>query len=148
MLVCFIFVILEVRNADIIISEFQGIFKSFVLLSKRLGSSLWSGEGPEYPGGVFDAIVYNHYYSMRLQALGQSDAGSFYLSWFQEYLATLRSSPDYGAILNKVINFFCESTQTESFEQVRPTVMKIALNVSSLQILYTEFLIKLSSPRF
>ena len=118
------------RKADVVAVEFQSIFKSFVLLSKRLGANVWSGEGPEYPGGIFDAIVHNHYYCTKLQALGQSDLGSFYLSWFQEYLATLRSSPDYGAILNKVINFFCEDTQTELFAQVRPTVMKIALNVS------------------
>ncbi|KAF8158282.1 SEN1 N terminal-domain-containing protein [Crassisporium funariophilum] len=109
--------------------HFAQVLKCFILVIKRLGKDIWSGEGPEYPQVVFDAIKDNAAFTELIQSTDPSNSGTWYLAWFQEFLSTIRDHSIYGVILAKVIDFLCEETQHERFRDVRPFMMRTATNI-------------------
>lgn len=97
---------------------------------KRLGKELWNGEGPEYPQVVFDAIKDNPSFLELLQSNDPSLHGIWYLSWFQEFLLSIRGHQVYKDVLAKLIDFLCEEAQHERFRNTQPAVLKTAISVS------------------
>jgi senataxin len=111
-------------------SEFIDILQCLLLLLKRMGEKFWTGEGPEFPQVVFDSVKDNYSFSQLLQNIGSSTERPWYLSWFREYLHTIRDLPVYGEVLVKIADFLCEETQHERFQDARPAIMASAFSVS------------------
>jgi hypothetical protein len=111
-------------------SEFAHILKSLLFLLKRLRDDLWKGEGPEFAQVVFDAIKDNPSYIKLIEEVDPSDEKPWFLSWFGEYLWSLKDSGVFGDVLAKVVDLLCEELQHERFKEVRPTVMFAAIRVS------------------
>lgn len=97
-----------------------------------MGSTFWQGEGPEYPQIVFDAVKDNLSYAELLHNVESSRDRPWFLSWFSEYLYTIRDLPVYGEVLAKMVDFMCEELQHERFQETRPFVMIAATRVSPL----------------
>jgi senataxin len=110
-----------------------------MFLLKRLNNGIWHGEGPEYPQVVFDAVKDNPSYSQLLQTVDPGGDRPWFLSWFSEYLQTLRDMPVYGDVLAKMIDFMCEELQHERFQEARPTIMIAATRVGNIPHLADEF---------
>jgi senataxin len=116
-----------------------------------MGNTFWQGEGPEYPRIVFDAIKDNLSYAELLQTVESTRDRPWFLSWFSEYLYTIRDLPIYGEVLAKMVDFMCEELQHERFQEVRPFVMVAATRVSpvlcwSCAHLFNAFLAIVPSP--
>ncbi|KAG6334081.1 hypothetical protein ID866_5013 [Astraeus odoratus] len=111
--------------------QFGDALRCLLFLLKRLGSRSWSGEGPEYPQVVFDAIKDNPSFTKFVKGIDASDERPWFLSWFGEYLMSLKDSPAYGDVLAKMIGLLCEELQHERFGGVRPTVMLAAVRLLS-----------------
>ena len=112
--------------------DFVDIVRCLLLLVKRLNSSMWQGEGPEFPQVVFDAVKDNPSYSQLLQTVDSGGDRPWLISWFPEYLQTLHDLPVYGDVLAKMVDFMCEELQHERFQEARPTIMIAATRVSSI----------------
>jgi senataxin len=97
-----------------------------------LNNNIWNGEGPEYPQVVFDAVKDNPSYSQLLQKIDPAADRPWFISWFPEYLQTLRGLPVYGDVLAKMVDFMCEELQHERFQEVRPSIMIAAIRVSNI----------------
>ncbi|TFY66727.1 hypothetical protein EVG20_g4365 [Dentipellis fragilis] len=109
--------------------QWMDILRSFCYLLKRLGSDLWKGDSQDYPQVVFDSIKDNPSYSERIQSLGPRDEKPWFLLWFLEYLRSIWSSPVFGDIMAKMVDFLCEELQHERFQATCPTVMVAAANL-------------------
>ncbi|KAF8843323.1 hypothetical protein BDN67DRAFT_945625 [Paxillus ammoniavirescens] len=112
-------------------AQFAHILKSLLFLLKRLRDDLWKGEGPEFPQVVFDAIKDNPSYIKLIEEVDPSDEKPWFLSWFGEYLWSLKDSGVFGDVLAKVVDLLCEELQHERFKEVRPTVMFAAIRLLS-----------------
>ncbi|KIK99636.1 hypothetical protein PAXRUDRAFT_822556 [Paxillus rubicundulus Ve08.2h10] len=112
-------------------AQFAHILTSLLFLLKRLSADLWKGEGPEFPQVVFDAIKDNPSYIKLVEEVGPSDEKPWFLSWFGEYLWSLKDSGVFGDVLAKVVDLLCEELQHERFKEVRPTVMFAAIRLLS-----------------
>jgi senataxin len=106
------------------------VLQCLLLLLKRLSEKFWVGEGPEFPQVVFDSVKDNPSFSELLQNPGSSTERPWFLSWFREYLHTIRDLPVYGEVLVKIVDFLCEETQHERFRDARPSIMASAIYVS------------------
>lgn len=106
------------------------ILQCLLLLLKHMDENFWAGEGPEFPQVVFDSVKDNPSFSRLLQNIGSSVERPWFLSWFREYLHTIRDLPAYGEVLVKMVDFLCEETQHERFQDARPSIMASALYVS------------------
>jgi senataxin len=95
-----------------------------------MDKAFWVGEGPEFPKVVFDSVKDNPSFSQLLQSISSSIERPWFLSWFREYLHTIRDLPVYGEVLVKIADFLCEETQHERFQDARPSIMASALHVS------------------
>jgi senataxin len=95
-----------------------------------MDKAFWVGEGPEFPKVVFDSVKDNPSFSQLLQSISSSIERPWFLSWFREYLHTIRDLPVYGDVLVKIADFLCEETQHERFQDARPSIMASALHVS------------------
>lgn len=95
-----------------------------------MDKKFWVGEGPEFPQVVFDSVKDNPSFSQLLQNIDSSTERPWFLSWFREYLHTIRDLPVYGEVLVKIADFLCEETQHERFRDARPSIMTSALHVS------------------
>jgi len=113
-------------------TDFVDILRCLLFLLKRLNDGIWHGEGPEYPQVVFDAVKDNPSYSQLLQSVDPGGDRPWFLSWFSEYLQTLRDLPVYGDVLAKMVDFMCEELQHERFQEARPTIMIAATRVSNI----------------
>ncbi|KIJ64432.1 hypothetical protein HYDPIDRAFT_187805 [Hydnomerulius pinastri MD-312] len=111
--------------------QFAHILKSLLFLLKRLQAELWKGEGPEFPQVVFDAIKDSPSYVKLVEDVNPSDEKPWFLSWFGEYLWSLKDSNVFGDVLAKVVDLLCEELQHERFKDVRPTVMFAAIRLLS-----------------
>jgi senataxin len=58
------------------------------------------------------------------------DEKPWFLSWFGEYLLSLKDSGVFGDALAKIIDLLCEELQHERFKDARPVVMSAAIRVS------------------
>ncbi|KAI6114047.1 SEN1 N terminal-domain-containing protein [Pisolithus sp. B1] len=90
--------------------KFMDVLRCLLFLLKRLGSQLWSGEGPEYPQVLVEGIE-------------PSEEKPWFLTWFGEYLTSLKDTHVFGDVLAKVTDLLCEELQHERFREGRPTVM-------------------------
>jgi senataxin len=108
------------------------VLRSLHLLLKRMGSTFWTGEGPEYPQIVFDAIKDNPSFSQLLQGINNSGERPWFITWFAEYLHTIRDLDAYGEVFAKIIDFLCEEVQHERFQDARPVIMDSVLRVGLL----------------
>ncbi|KAF9242609.1 SEN1 N terminal-domain-containing protein [Melanogaster broomeanus] len=111
--------------------HFAHILKSLLFLLKRLHRDLWKAEGPEFPQVVFDAIKDNPSYIKLIEEVDPSEGKPWFLSWFGEYLWSLKDSGVFGDVLAKVVDLLCEELQHERFKEVRPTVMFAAIRLLS-----------------
>lgn len=102
-----------------------------LFLLKRLNVGLWKGEAPEFPQVVFDAIKDNPSYIKLIEEIVPLDEKPWFLSWFGEYLSSLKDSSVFGDVLAKIVDLLCEELQHERFKEVRPVVMFAAIRVSS-----------------
>ncbi|KAI6122505.1 SEN1 N terminal-domain-containing protein [Pisolithus croceorrhizus] len=93
--------------------QFMDVLRCLLFLLKRLGSQLWSGEGPEYPHVVFDAIKDNPSFTKLVEGIEPSKEKPWFLTWFGEYLTSLKDTHVFGDVLAK----------HERFREGRPTVM-------------------------
>ncbi|EGN98396.1 hypothetical protein SERLA73DRAFT_109860 [Serpula lacrymans var. lacrymans S7.3] len=109
--------------------HFPEILRCLLFLLKRLGNGLWQGEGPEFPQVVFDAIKDNPSYCSLVQTVDVTTEKPWYLSWFTEYLNSLRELPIFGDVLAKMVDFLCEELQHERFEDARPMAMLAAVRL-------------------
>ncbi|PFH53903.1 hypothetical protein AMATHDRAFT_705 [Amanita thiersii Skay4041] len=109
--------------------QFAGVLRSFLLLLKRLGDQFWSDESSEYPQVVFDAVKDNPSFTMLLAAVDISKEKSWYLTWFSEFLHTLRALPVFDEVLAKLVGFLCEEMQHERFKEARPFIMNSAMRL-------------------
>ncbi|KAI6128800.1 SEN1 N terminal-domain-containing protein [Pisolithus thermaeus] len=103
--------------------QFMDVLRCLLFLLKRLGSQLWSGEGPEYPHVVFDAIKDNPSFTKLVEGIEPSKEKPWFLTWFGEYLTSLKDTHVFGDVLAKVTDLLCEELQHERFREGRPTVM-------------------------
>ncbi|KAJ3747263.1 AAA domain-containing protein [Lentinula detonsa] len=107
--------------------EFKIILRCFNLILKRLGKSLWHGEGPEYPQIVFDAFKDN---PSLITLLHEKDLSSernpWFFNWLPEFLLTIRDQPVYTEVVAKITDFMCEELQHERFSTARPVVVACA----------------------
>jgi hypothetical protein len=99
-----------------------------------MDKAFWVEEGPEFPKVVFDSIKDNPSFSQLLQNTSYSIDRPWHLSWFREYLHTIRDLPGYGEVLVKIADFLCEETQHERFQDARPSIMASALQVSLIVV--------------
>ncbi|KAF9220939.1 hypothetical protein BS17DRAFT_786249 [Gyrodon lividus] len=111
--------------------QFLHILKSLLFLLRRLHADLWKGEGPEFPQVVFDAIKDNPSYINLVEGIDPSDEKPWFLSWFGQYLWSLKDSGVFGDVLAKVVDLLCEELQHERFKESRPTVMFAAIRLLS-----------------
>lgn len=111
-------------------SEFAYILQCMLFLLKRLGAGLWNGEAPEFPQVVFDAIKDNSSYIKLIEEVVPKDEKPWFLSWFGEYLSSLKDFGVFGEVLAKIVDLLCEELQHERFKEVRPVVMFAAIRVS------------------
>lgn len=112
------------------LSEFAHILMCMLSLLKRLNAGLWNGEAPEFPQVVFDAIKDNPSYTKLIEEVVPLDEKPWFLSWFGEYLSSLKDFGVFGDVLAKIIDLLCEELQHERFKEVRPVVMFAAIRVS------------------
>ncbi|KAI6044781.1 SEN1 N terminal-domain-containing protein [Pisolithus marmoratus] len=103
--------------------QFMDVLRCLLFLLKRLGSQLWKGEGPEYPQVVFDAIKDNPSFTKLVEGIEPSEERPWFLTWFGEYLTSLKDTPVFGDVLAKVTDLLCEELQHERFREGRSTVM-------------------------
>lgn len=121
----------KTRLIDFLPLEFAHILKCMLFLLKRLNVGLWKGEAPEFPQVVFDAIKDNPSYIKLIEEIVPLDEKPWFLSWFGEYLSSLKDSSVFGDVLAKIVDLLCEELQHERFKEVRPVVMFAAIRVSS-----------------
>ncbi|KAF9267418.1 hypothetical protein L218DRAFT_984944 [Marasmius fiardii PR-910] len=102
--------------------EFEHILRCFILILKRTGSRLWSGEDPEYPQVVFDALKDNSSFIGLLQAesLANPDRPPSAISWSIEFLDTIRDRPVYPEVFAQLAEFMCGELQHDRFGDSRP----------------------------
>ena len=91
---------------------------------------MWSGENPEYPQILFDAMKDNPSFTKLVGNVELSDEKPWFLSWFGEYLMSLRDSTVFGTVLAKVVDLLCEELQHERFGEARVKIMLAAVRVS------------------
>ncbi|KAI5986161.1 SEN1 N terminal-domain-containing protein [Pisolithus albus] len=103
--------------------QFVDVLRCLLFLLKRLGSRLWNGEGPEYPQVVFDAIKDNPSFTKLVEGIEPSQEKPWFLTWFAEYLVSLKNTHVFGDVLAKVTDLLCEELQHERFREGRPTIM-------------------------
>lgn len=127
---CVRFSRMHLRLRYLLVSDFAHILKCMLFLLKRLSASLWNGEAPEFPQVVFDAIKDNPSYIKLIEEVAPLDEKPWFLSWFGEYLLSLKDSNVFGDVLARIIDFLCEELQHERFKEVRPVVMFAAIRVS------------------
>lgn len=106
------------------------ILRCLLFIIKRLGRGLWQGEGPEFPQIVFDAVKDNPSYSQLIQEIDPVGEKPWFLSWFSEYLQSVRELQVYGDVLAKMVDFMCEELQHERFKEARPIIMIAVTRVS------------------
>jgi len=106
------------------------VLRCLLFLVKRLGSESWSGESPEYPRIVFDAVKDNPSFTKLVEGADLTDERPWFLSWFGEYLMSLRDSAVFGNVLAKMVDLLCEELQHERFGETRTKVMLAAIRVS------------------
>ncbi|KAG6376985.1 putative senataxin [Boletus reticuloceps] len=113
--------------------QFAHILKCMLFLLKRLTADLWNGEAPEFPQVVFDAIKDNPSYIKLVEEVQvvHLDEKPWFLSWFGEYLLSLKDSGVFGDVLAKTVDLLCEELQHERFKEVRPVVMFAAIRLLS-----------------
>ncbi|KAL4081054.1 SEN1 N terminal-domain-containing protein [Scleroderma citrinum] len=114
--------------------QFIDVLRCLLFLLKRLGSQLWKGESPEYPQVVFDAIKDNPSFTKLVEGIDPSDEKPWFISWFGEYLMTLRDSAVFGNVLAKVVDLLCEELQHERFGEARTKVMLAVIRLISFLI--------------
>lgn len=107
--------------------QFEEVLRSLLLVLKRMESTFWTGEGPEYPQIVFDAIKDNPSFSHLLQRIDNSGERPWFIAWFAEYLHTIRDLDTYGEVFAKIVDFLCEEVQHERFQDARPVIMDSVL---------------------
>ncbi|KAF5385735.1 hypothetical protein D9757_005459 [Collybiopsis confluens] len=108
-------------------SEFETVLRCFHLVLKRLGSSIWLGESPEYPQVVFDAFKDNR----RLESLLSdkdllAERNPWFFNWLSEFLLSIRELPAYSEVVAKIADFMFEELQHERFATARPIIMACA----------------------
>ncbi|KAF9077696.1 SEN1 N terminal-domain-containing protein [Rhodocollybia butyracea] len=107
--------------------EFKTIVQCFSLILKRLGKSLWNGEGPEYPQVAFDAFKDNQVLNTLLSEKELSaERNPWFFNWIPEFLLTIRDQQVYPEVVAKITDFMCEELQHERFGNARPIVMACA----------------------
>ncbi|KAF8443044.1 SEN1 N terminal-domain-containing protein [Boletus edulis BED1] len=113
--------------------QFANILKCMLFLLKRLNADLWNGEAPEFPQVVFDAIKDNPAYIKLVEEVQvvHLDEKPWFLSWFGEYLLSLKDSGVFGDVLAKTVDLLCEELQHERFKEVLPVVMFAATRLLS-----------------
>ena len=96
--------------------------RSLILILKRAGSKLWAGEGPEYPQVVFDGLKDNPAFIDLLHEDSSTtpDRPPWSLTWFSEFLDSVRDTPVYQEVFAKLAEFMCEELQHERFGDSRP----------------------------
>ncbi|KAJ3513039.1 hypothetical protein NLJ89_g3171 [Agrocybe chaxingu] len=112
-------------------SCFKEVFKCFILLIKRLGNDLWSGDGPEAPLTVFESIKDNKSFIDSLESSTNPQGGTTYVSWFQEFILTIRDYSVYERLLDNVICFLSQNSHHKQLRQVQPELTKVAMNILS-----------------
>uniref|UniRef100_A0A0W0F3J5 Helicase sen1 n=1 Tax=Moniliophthora roreri TaxID=221103 RepID=A0A0W0F3J5_MONRR len=115
--------------------ELEHILRCFILILKRLNDRLWSGETPEYPQVVFDALKDNPSFTSLIQIEASSlEKTPWSLSWLSEYLYAIRSQSVYPEVLAKITEYLCGELQHERFGDARPTIMLYATKLLKSQV--------------
>ena len=128
-------------TVELHLPEFIDILQCLQLLLKRTDEKFWVGEGPEFPQVVFDSVKDNPSFTRLLQNTDSHSERPWHLSWFGEYLHTIRNLPGYGEVLVRMVDFLCEETQHERFQDARPLIMTSALHVSLFLAVNLAYLI-------
>ncbi|KAF5382581.1 hypothetical protein D9615_002787 [Tricholomella constricta] len=114
--------------------HFSHILQCVLFFLKRMDNKFWVGEGPEFPQLVFDSVKDNKSFSELLQSIDTSTERVWFLTWFPEFLHTISELPAYGEVLAKMIDFLCEETQHERFQDARPGIMLAAIRLLSSEL--------------
>ncbi|OSX59822.1 hypothetical protein POSPLADRAFT_1048291 [Postia placenta MAD-698-R-SB12] len=107
-------------------NHFAEVLKSFLLILNRIGSTVWEGEGPEYPQVVFNSIKDNPRYLDALQGLSAVRRDNWMLSWMETYVKSIGGTPAFRDTLPVVMHFLCEELQHERFAELRPAAISMA----------------------
>jgi senataxin len=87
---------------------------------------LWSNEDPDYPQVVFDAIKDNPSFTALISSQSNEP---WFLLWFSDYLNSIWTYRSFDDVLAKMVDFLCEETQHERFQDARPSIMLVAADV-------------------
>ena len=103
-------------------SDFPIVFQCLQLLLKRLDDNLWTNNGPD-PVLIYDLLRNK---SCLLDLL-QGNPGS--VTFFREYLFTLKTHALYPAVFSGIIQFLFDQSNEEHWKDVQTLLVKAALAV-------------------
>jgi senataxin len=116
------------------LSDFVEVLRCFNFLLKRLETSLWADETPEYPLLVFDAIKNNFAFGKLMESFSGNkspDEKPWYLAWVHEYFHCVQKMEQiYSTVVAKISDFLLEELQHERFGDARPHALESAARVS------------------
>ncbi|KXN88165.1 hypothetical protein AN958_07624 [Leucoagaricus sp. SymC.cos] len=120
--------------------HFVEVLRCFNFLLKRLDSSFWVNEPPEYPLMVFDAVKNNTAFAKLIQSTqNNKDEKPWHLAWVHEYFRCVQKMEQiYSAVVAKISDFLLEELQHERFGDARPYVLNSATRHSALFIYLLE----------
>jgi hypothetical protein len=110
--------------------DYPSVFSIFFFVLKRLGRDTWSGEAPELPLTIFDAIKDNPEYIRLLTSSADSASSRPALSWMSTYLDHIVDDTVHAKVLAHVIDFLFEGLQGDQFGDVRQSAMLSATQAS------------------
>ncbi|KXN93410.1 hypothetical protein AN958_00334, partial [Leucoagaricus sp. SymC.cos] len=113
--------------------HFVEVLRCFNFLLKRLDSSFWVNEPPEYPLMVFDAVKNNTAFAKLIQSTqNNKDEKPWHLAWVHEYFRCVQKMEQiYSAVVAKISDFLLEELQHERFGDARPYVLNSATRLFS-----------------
>lgn len=112
--------------------DFVGVLQCTCRILVKLKGDLWKDDPVDYPSVVFDAIKDNNVFA-QLLARTEPNAAKM-LNWIKDYINSIWGKPAMGDVLAKIFGFVLGELQHGRFQRVRPTILRVALEVSeSLQ---------------
>jgi senataxin len=105
-------------------ADFKQVFDCFRFLIRRIGKAIWDGESREFPLTFFDTLKRNPSFEELFRTVETSTQRSLYITWFQEFLFTVREHGTYGDILVKTVDYLFEKGK-----EGQPLFIECATNV-------------------
>ena len=88
------------------------------------------GEGPEYPRIMFDSIKDNPQYRNALKTMSSPDSEKAFVTWYPEFLSTIRKSSSYDDIYAHIVDFLAAEARYDDLENSQPPIINVLMNVS------------------